>query len=151
MLQARNEITIAVPSEDVWKVITDITLLHKTNPGVVKAEGRMDTLNATRTCEVDNKGRKGSITERLIEMVPGKSTVWTVESDTMGMSKMLRDTRFCFFLEPLNAHTTKLVAESHYKPAHLMARIMNALMMKKMMGKLQGQILNNIKTITEHK
>jgi hypothetical protein len=59
----------------------------------------MNRLNGTRTCEIYNKGRKGTLTEKLIELVPETKTVWTIESDTMGMSKMLKDTRFCFTLE----------------------------------------------------
>lgn len=89
------------------------------------------------------------MTEKLVELVPEKKTVWTIESDTMGMSKMLKGTRFCFYLEKLDDNRTKIVNESYYEPATLMAKIMNAVMMKKMMGKVQAQILSNIKTIAE--
>jgi len=64
------------------------------------------------------------------------------------MSRMLKDTRFCF-LEKLEDNKTKIVNESYYKPANLMVKIMNALMMKKKMGEIQGQILSNIKSISE--
>lgn len=148
-LQARNEAIINAPISNIWAIITDITILHKINPGVVKANGSMNKLGGTRTCEMDNKGRKGSMTEKLVELVPEKKTVWTIESDTMGMSKMLKGTRFCFYLEKLDDNRTKIVNESYYEPATLMAKIMNAVMMKKMMGKVQAQILSNIKTIAE--
>lgn len=150
-LQARNEAIIKAPVSKVWSLITDISQLHKINPGVIKATGRMDKQGETRTCEMDNKGRKGTMTEKLIELVSEKKTVWAIESDTMGMSKMLKDPRFCFYLEKLDDNTTKIVNESHYDPANFMARIMNALIMKKMMTKIQGQILDNIKTLTESK
>ncbi|MBL7911981.1 MAG: SRPBCC family protein [Bacteroidia bacterium] len=148
-LQARNEAIINAPVSSVWAIITDINILHKINPGVIKATGRMDKQGETRTCEMDNKGRKGTMTEKLIELVPEQKTVWAIESDTMGMSKMLKDPRFCFYLEKLKDNKTKLVNESYYEPATLMAKIMNVLMMKKMMGKMQGQILSNIKSIAE--
>lgn len=148
-LQARNEAIINAPVSSVWAIITDINVLHKINPGVIKASGRMDKQGETRTCEMDNKGRKGTMTEKLIELVPEKKTVWAIESDTMGMSKMLRDPRFCFYLEKIGDNKTKVINESYYEPATFVAKIMNVIMMKKMMGKIQGQILNNIKTLAE--
>jgi len=148
-LQARNEAVINAPISSIWAIITDINLLQKVNPGVIKATGRMDKQGETRTCEMNNNGRKGTMTEKLIELVPEKKTVWAIESDTMGMAKMLKDPRFCFYLEKLDDNKTKIVNESYYEPANLMVRIMNALMMKKKMGQIQGQILSNIKSIAE--
>lgn len=148
-LQARNEAIVNAPVSNVWAIITDINILHKINPGVIKATGRMDKQGETRTCEMDNKGRKGTMTEKLIELVPEQKTVWAIENDTMGMSKMLKDPRFCFYLEKLGDSKTKIINESYYEPATFMAKIVNALMMKKMMGKIQGQILSNIKSMAE--
>ena len=148
-LQARNEAIINAPISSIWAIITDIDLLHKVNPGVIKATGRMDKQGETRTCEMDNKGRKGTMTEKLIELVHEKKTVWAIENDTMGMAKMLKDPRFCFYLEKLGDNKTKITNESYYEPANLMVRIMNALMMKKKMGQIQSQILSNIKSIAE--
>lgn len=148
-LQARNEAVIDAPVDRIWAVITDITQLHNVNPGVVKAMGAMDRLNATRTCEIVNGGRKGTMTERLIELEPNKRTVWTIENDTMGMSKMLSGTRFIFNLERVDDKRTRVVSETHYTPANLMARVMNALMMRRMVGKAQATILENISKITK--
>ena len=67
----------------------------------------------------------------------------------MGMSKMLKDPKFCFYLEKLGENQTKIINESYYEPANLMVRIMNALMMKKKMGEIQEKILSNIKSIAE--
>ena len=148
-LQARNEVIINAPVSSIWAIITDINLLQKINPGVTKATGRMDKQGETRTCEFNQRGKIGTMTERLIELDPEKKTVWTIESDTMGRTKMLKDTRFCFYLEELNDNKTKVINESYYQPANLMAKIMNGLMMKKMMSKIQGQILLNIKSLAE--
>lgn len=90
------------------------------------------------------------MTELLIEMEPDKKTVWTVESDDMGMSKMLKETRFCFHLQKFSDNQTKVVNGTWYKPANLIAKIMNALMMKKIIFKAQEQILSNLKAITEN-
>ena len=106
-LQARNEAIINASISSIWAIITDINLLHKINPGVIKATGRMDKQGETRTCEMDNKGKLGTMTERLIELVPEKKTVWAIENDTMGMSKMLKDPQFCFYLEKLDDNKTK--------------------------------------------
>jgi carbon monoxide dehydrogenase subunit G len=148
-LQARNEAIINAPISSVWAIITDINVLHKVNPGVIKATGRMDKQGETRTCEMDNKGKKGTMTEKLIELIPEKKTVWTIENDTMGMSKMLKDPKFCFYLEKIEENKTKIINESYYQPANILVRTINALMMKKKMGKIQEQILTNIKKIAE--
>ncbi|HKC35726.1 MAG TPA: SRPBCC family protein [Chitinophagaceae bacterium] len=148
-LQARNEAIINAPISSVWAIITDISLLHKINPGVITAVGRMDKQGETRTCEMNNRGRKGTMTEKLIELVPEKKTVWAIEGDSMGMKKMLKDPRFCFYLEKLGDNKTKIINESYYEPANLMVKIMNALMMKRKMREIQEQILSNIKSIAE--
>lgn len=148
-LQARNEAIINAPIGSIWAIITDIKILHKVNPGVVKATGVMDRLGGTRTCEIDNKGKKGTMIEELIEVVHEKRTVWTIQSDTMGMSKMLKDTRFVFNLEKISEDRTKVVNETYYQPANVLSTIMNRLMMKKIIGKAQEQILTNIKLLTE--
>lgn len=148
-LQARNEATINAPVSSVWAIITDINLLAKVNPGVITASGRMDKQGETRTCEMENRGKRGIMTEKLVELVHEQKTVWVIESDSMGMSKMLKDPRFCFYLEKVGEHQTKIINESYYEPANLMVRIMNALMMKKKMGEIQDKILSNIKAIAE--
>ena len=148
-LQVRTETVINAPIGAIWSVITDINVLHKVNPGVIRATGSMNRLNGTRTCEIDNKGRKGTMTEKLIELVPETKTVWTIESDTMGMSKMLKDTRFCFTLERVSDTKTKLINETWYRPANIIAKIMNRVMMKRMILKAQETILSNIKSLTE--
>ena len=148
-LQAHNEAVINAPVSKVWAIITDITLLDKINPGVITAKGRMDKQGETRTCEMDNRGKRGTMTEKLVELVHEKKTVWAIENDSMGMGKMLKDPRFCFYLEKINDNQTKIINESYYEPANLMVRIMNALMMKKKMRQIQEQILSNIKTLAE--
>lgn len=149
-LQARNETIINAPISSVWAIITDINMLHKVNPGVIKASGSMDKQGETRTCEMNNNGRKGTMTEKLIELVHEKKTVWTIQNDTMGMSKMINEPRFCFYLEKLDDNKTKVINESYYLPANFIVKIMNALMMKKKMGQIQEQILSNIKKLAEN-
>lgn len=148
-LQARNEAIINAPLHVIWSIITDINQLHKVNPGVIKATGKMNELNGTRTCEINNRGKTGTMTERLIEMEPEKKTVWTIEKDDMGMSKMLKETRFCFHLQKISDNQTRVVNETWYEPANFVARIMNGVMMKKVIKKAQQQILNNLKNLTE--
>lgn len=148
-LQAHNQAIINAPISSVWSIITDINMLKKVNPGVITAIGRMDKQGETRTCEIQNGGRKGTMTEKLVELVPEKKTVWVIESDSMGMAKMLKDPRFCFYLEKVSDNKTRIINESYYKPANIMVSIMNAVMMKRKMGHIQQQILNNIKTLAE--
>jgi len=147
--QARREAVINASIGSIWSVITDISQLHKVNPGVVKATGAMNKEGSLRSCEMNNNGKKGTMTERLIELVPERKTVWLLENDTMGMSKMLRNTRFVFLLERIDEGRTKVVNETHYEPANLAARILNAVMMRKKIGRAQDQILRNIRALTE--
>lgn len=148
-LQARNELVMNAPVSKVWALITDIDQLHNINPGVIKATGTMNQLNGIRTCEMDNKGKKGTMTERLIEFEPEKKTVWTIENDTMGMGKMLSDTRFCFYLEQVNERETRVINESYYTPANFFVSMMNVFMMKRMMSRIQSRILDNLKGLLE--
>lgn len=148
-LQVRNEVIINAPVSSIWAIITDINVLHKVNPGVIKASGRMDKQGEIRTCQIDNNGRKGTMTEKLVELVPEKRTVWTIESDTMGMSRMLKDTKFVFNLEKLEDNKTKVINETYYHPAGFFAKIMNGVMIRKMIGKAQEEILSNIISLTE--
>ena len=148
-LQAKNEALIEAPAGRIWSLVTDITLLPRINPGVVSATGTMNELNGARTCEIVNGGRKGTINERLIELIPEKKTVWTMESDTMGASKMLRDTRFCLTLEKAGDTRTKVILETYYSPAGIMGKMMSALVMKRMFAKAQQQILQNIRSLAE--
>lgn len=148
-LQAHNEMVINAPIGNIWAIITDINMLPKTNPGVIKATGTMDSLGSIRKCEIDNRGKIGAMTEKMIEIIPGQKTVWTIVEDNMGMSKMLKNTRFCFYLQQVNANQTKVVNETYYKPANFIAGIMSALVMKKIIRNAQQQILNNIKSLVE--
>jgi len=148
-LQVRNEAVINAPINNIWAVITDINLLTKLNPGAVKATGRMDKQGETRTVEININDRKGTFTEKLIELIPEKKTVWTIENDTMGMGKMLKDTRFVTDLEKLDDNKTKVTSETYYQAVNIIGRIMGALMVKPMFGKMQEQILTNIKILTE--
>jgi len=109
----------------------------------------MDKQGETRTCEMQNGGRKGTMTERLVELEHERKTVWTIVEDSMGMSKMIKEPKFCFYLEKLGDNKTKITNESYYTPANILVKIMNALMMRRKMGQIQQKILNNIKSLTE--
>lgn len=146
-LQARNEVIIEAPISRIWSIITDINMLHKINPGVVSATGVMNKLNATRSCQISNRGKVGNVTERLIELEPERKTVWAIEKDDMGMGKMLKDARFYFLLEKISDEQTRVINETWYEPANLIAKIMNSLMIKKMITKTQQQILANLESI----
>jgi len=147
-LQVKNEAVINAPINRIWAIITDINLLSKVNPGVVNATGRMDKEGETRTVEININGKNGTFTEKLIELVPEKKTVWTIENDTMGMSKMLKENRFVFNLEKLDDNKTRVTNETYYQPVNFIAKIMSALMIKGTFDKMQEQMLTNIKTLT---
>lgn len=148
-LQVKNEAVINAPVKSIWAVITDIDQLTKLNPGAVKATGRMDKQGETRIVEISMNGKKGTFTEKLIELLPEKKTVWTIENDTMGMSNMLKDNRFVMNFEKLADNETKVTSETYYQPANFIAKIMSTLMIKPTFSKMQSQILMNLKTLTE--
>jgi hypothetical protein len=149
VLQARAETIVNAPTQAIWAVITDIDQLHKINPGVVKASGRMDKQGELRTCEIINNGRKGTMVEKLIEFVPERKTVWTIQSDTMGMSKMLRDTRFVFNIERISENQTKLISETYYVPSNILVSILNRIVLRRVINKAQNQILANITVLLQ--
>jgi carbon monoxide dehydrogenase subunit G len=149
-LQVTNEAVINAPIKKIWAIITDINLLTKLNPGAVKATGRMDKQGEIRTVEININGKRGTFKEKLIELVPEKKIVWTIENDTMGMGKMLKETRFVTNLEKINDNKTKVTNETHYQPVNFIGKIMGALMVKPMFSKMQEQILTNIKILTEN-
>ena len=148
-LQVKNETVINAPINSIWAIITDINLLSKVNPGVVKATGRMDKEGETRTVEININGKNGTFSEKLIELVLEKKTVWTIENDTMSMSKMLKDNHFVCNLEKLDDNKTKVTNETYYQPANFIAKIMNALMIKGTFRNMQEQMLTNIKNLAE--
>lgn len=148
-LQVKNEAVISAPVNSIWAIITDIDLLQKVNPGVVKATGRMDKEGEKRIVEISINGKNGTFTEKLIELVPEKKTVWTIEKDTMNLSNMLKDNRFVFILEKIDDNKTRVTIETYYQPANLIAKIMSALMIKRTFGKMQENMLSNIKTLSE--
>ena len=148
-LQAKNQLEMNAPAQKVWEVITDINQLHKINPGVVKATGKMNELGSTRTCEMSMRGKKGVLVERLVEFVPQTRTVWEMVSDDMGLGKMLKNVRYHFTLKKVNEGKSRLTAESYYEPANFFGTIMNVLMMKKMFSKGQDTILKNINSVVQ--
>jgi len=148
-LQVKNEAVISAPINSIWAIITDIDLLPKVNPGVLKATGRMDKEGETRIVEISINGKNGTFTEKLIELVPEKKTVWTIEKDTMNMSNMLKNNRFVFILEKIDDNKTRVTNETYYQPANLIAKIMSALMIRRTFGKMQENMLSNIKTLSE--
>ena len=148
-LQVKNEAVISAPINSIWAIITDIDLLPKVNPGVLKATGRMDKEGETRIVEISINGKNGTFTEKLIELVPEKKTVWTIEKDTMNMSNMLKDNRFVFILEKIDDNKTRVTNETFYQPANLIAKIMSALMIRRTFGKMQDNMLSNIRTLSE--
>lgn len=148
-LQTKCEAVINAPVNKIWAVITDIEQLPKLNHGAVRATGRMDKQGETRIVDVNLNGKAGTFTERLIELVPGEKTVWTIENDTMGIGKMLKETRFVTLLEKIDDSKTKVTNETYYQPLNLIAGVMSALMVKPAFGKMQEQILGNIKALTE--
>lgn len=148
-LQTKCEAVINAPVESIWAVITDIDKLTSLNRGAVKATGRMDKQGETRTVEVSLNGRAGTFNERLIELAPGEKTVWTIENDTMGIGKMLKDSRFVTILEKIDGNKTKVTNETYYQPLNFIAKIMSSLMVKPAFAKMQEEILSNLKVLTE--
>lgn len=148
-LQARNEIIINQPVEKIYQMITDISQLHKINPGVIKAEGKMDEVGAKRHCTIDNRGKEGKMEEKCLELVPYERTVWQLEKDNVGFTKMMDNIRFYFHLKANGPNSTFVANETHYAPRHFIAALMNSIMMRKMVGKTQQTILTNLKQRAE--
>lgn len=148
-VQARNNIVIDAPVEKIYEMITDISLLPKINPGVLSAIGKMNEVGSSRHCTIDNRGKEGKMEERCIALMPNQKTVWSLEKDTIGFTKMMRDITFTFTLKSINVASTSVTNETAYTPRNLFARLMNSLMMKGMISKTQQKILLNLKSLAE--
>jgi uncharacterized protein YndB with AHSA1/START domain len=148
-LQSSKQMIIHAPADQVWKIITDIDLLPKVTPDVLKAKGDMTRPGETRTIEFRSRGLIRKTTERLIDMVPQKLLVWQLESDTQLFTSQFRDTRFCFYLQKAGDFKTNVVCETCYTPATHLGEILNIVAVRKMETRRQSDMLSNIKSLAE--
>lgn len=147
-LQGADEIVVAVPAKDVFRVIEDSTRLPDWT-AVLTTTGGREAVGSVRECVVNLQGRQGTVVERCIESVPFEHIAWSMEKDTFGFSRMLADFGFSFTLEAVAPERTLVRSETYYRPAGPIAALTNALVMRRKFGAIRRQWLGNLKRLCE--
>ncbi len=150
-LQGANEILIDADAASVFSVLEDGALLPQWMPVVKSTTAGREAAGCVRECQVEMDGRKGIVVEKCIESIPPKRISWSLESDTLGFDKMLKDFSFSFVLQEQGSGRTLLLNETYYQPKGMLASLMNVLMLRGKFSKIRMAALNGIKKIAEAK
>jgi uncharacterized protein YndB with AHSA1/START domain len=117
-----DEAVIDAPIDVVWRAIEDVEVHAAWHPFVTAISGEHGP-GAARTCAVLVGGKPGETTERCVEYEAGRRITWAIEDDTTGFSRMVRDWRAGFRLEP-HDRGTLVVAISSFAPRNPLVRLL---------------------------
>lgn len=131
----KDEIVIDAPTGKIWSILADSSLLPKFASFVKKVEFLDATeghekLGSRRKCYLAFGNKSGYQIERRSEEIPRKKISFTLEEESLGMSKVVSDWVGTFDLESLGPTKTKTILSLKYHPKGLFGKIMNAIMMK---------------------
>jgi len=150
--QLSRETAIAAPRARVWSVIADSTLLPDWAAPVraVKLLGvSSEGVGASRICEVDFGGRKGTMTERCVEFEPERRAGYVVDEDSMGFGRMFADYGFTMTLEDGPNGGCIARTDTYYTPRNPLFGLMNVLMMRRKFGVTVEGLLAGLKRTSE--
>jgi uncharacterized protein YndB with AHSA1/START domain len=133
-----DEAVIHAPIEVVWEAIEDVEVHAAWHPFVTAITGEHGP-GAVRTCAVLVGGKPGETTERCVDYEAGRRITWAIEHDTTGFSRMVRDWRAGFRLEPQDRGTL-VVAASSFTPRNPLVRVLAPVIRRKF-HRTQAQIL----------
>jgi uncharacterized protein YndB with AHSA1/START domain len=152
-LQGTSEAVVEAPAQRVWELLVDSeTYLPQLWPMVKAARidsGGRERVGALRRCDVVLDGKEGWTVERCLECVPGRRLAHTIESDSFGFSRFLRDFWFAFDLEAERADRTIVRVETHYEPGNLVGRLMSVVAMRRRFRGIRETALINLKRLSE--
>ena len=150
--QWRTSVTVCAPSERVWAIVDDISLIPKYHPEV----RHVDLLSGQGTRAIGVKyqctipaGRRGSCVEEVVDYVPGKRTATAFPEDTWGMSKMFAGFVVETVLVPHGESETVLVLEAYYEPIGWKTRLLNVLFLRRLMARRALRTIKGIKRLAE--
>jgi hypothetical protein len=123
MEEIADEAIVKAPVERIWKAIQDPSEHARWHPFVTAIEGE-HALGATRKCSVLAGNKPGTTEERCSTRDEARSIMWTVEQDSTGFSRMVSDWSAGFRLEPQGPGTTRVTAQSLFRPKRFFVRLM---------------------------
>jgi hypothetical protein len=146
-IRIEDEVVVNASNPVVWLAIKDPALHAKWHPFVTQIDGE-HRLGATRTCNVELGKKVGQTTERCVEDEEGRKVAWSIEEDSTGFLRLVSDWTAGFRLEPRDAETTQVTAESVFRPRNVLVRLMIPLVRRKF-HQAQRAILAGLKQAAE--
>jgi len=142
---------VDAPAARIWEMLVDSpNYLPRIWP-MVKAvtieSGSQERVGAVRRCEVELDGKAGWTVERCVESTPQRRLAHSIECDSFGFSRFLRDFWFAFALEPTAGDRTIVRVETHYEPRNLAGRIMSAVAIRRRFRGIRETALANLRRL----
>lgn len=150
--QIKRSLEIDAPRAVVWAILEDSASLPQWAPAVEDVTRRApgpEDLGSVRECRVDFAGRKGTIVERCVELVPNTRIGYVVDDDSLGFSKMFAEYGFTISLNNAGRQRTSVVMDTYYTPRNVLTAAMNAVMMRRKFQKTVDAILKGLGRLAE--
>jgi uncharacterized protein YndB with AHSA1/START domain len=142
-----DEVIVEAPVERVWKAIQDPGEHAAWHPFATSIEGE-HALGSTRRCSVLVGKKPGTTEERCSTFDEPRQIMWTIEQDSTGFSRMVSDWSAGFRLELQGPGTTRVTAQSLFRPKRFFVRLMMPGIRRKF-HQTQRSILDELKQHTE--
>jgi uncharacterized protein YndB with AHSA1/START domain len=147
MKDIADEVIVKAPVERVWEAIQEPGEHAGWHPFVTAIEGE-HALGATRKCSVLVGKKPGTTEERCSTRDEARKIMWTVEQDSTGFSRMVSDWSAGFSLEARGPDTTRVTAQSLFRPRRFYVRLMMPTIRRKF-HQTQRAILDGLKQHVE--
>jgi len=141
-----DEVIVNAPAERVWEAIADPGEHVAWHPFATRIDGE-HALGEVRSCSVLVGGKPGTTEERCSAYEEATKIMWTVERDSSGFSRMVTDWRTGFSLQPQGRESTRVRAESVFRPK-LATRFMTPVIRRKF-HQAQRMILEGLRQHAE--
>ena len=147
------EVRINAPSDEVWRVANDVSLIPRFHPEVDSVDlldgQRERTVGSRYRCNVEHGKGKGSCIEEVVECVPGRRVSTYMASDSWGVDKMLKEFVVETTLIPQPDDGTVLRFEGFYDPVGMVNRILNLVILRRKTMKRSLDVMDGIKRLAE--
>jgi uncharacterized protein YndB with AHSA1/START domain len=152
--QIRRSLAMAAPPDLVWGILEDSTLLPTWAAAVEDVACRVpgrEEVGSVRECRVDFAGRKGTIVERCVEMIPKARLAYVVDEDSLGFTKLFADYGFTITVESSGDERTTVSMDTYYSPRGLATAAMNALIMRRRFATTIDGLLGGLRSLAEER
>jgi uncharacterized protein YndB with AHSA1/START domain len=145
--QLQRSRDIPVARSEIWAILEDSALLPRwaaVVESVACCASGLEAVGSVRECRVDFAGRKGTIVERCVELVPERKVAYVVDEDSLGFNRMFADYGFTITLEGAADHRTTVSVETYYTPRTMLTRALNALVMRRKLARTVDGLLEGL-------